>query len=93
VNELTGNPKFHLETIRLNFEALAEGGFVATSPDVPGLVAEGATIAEATEIAHGLACVIAESRREHGDAAFSAGFAAETGPGKAGGIDGMGQRR
>jgi hypothetical protein len=27
--------------IRLRIEPLAEGGYVATSPDVPGLVAEG----------------------------------------------------
>jgi len=39
-------------TIRLRIEPLEEGGFVATSPDVPGLVAEGRTITEATEIAH-----------------------------------------
>ena len=54
-------------TIRLHVEPLAEGGYVATSPDVPGLVAEGRTIAEATEIAQGLARKIAESCLDHGD--------------------------
>ena len=54
-------------TIHLHVEPLAEGGYVATSPDVPGLVAEGRTIAEAAEIAQGLARKIAESCIEHGD--------------------------
>jgi len=54
-------------SIRLHIEALNTGGFVATSTDVPGLVAEGRSIAEATEIAQGLARKIAESCIEHGD--------------------------
>ena len=54
-------------TIRLHIEPLEEGGYVATSPDVPGLVAEGRTVTEATEIAQGLARKIAESCLEHGD--------------------------
>jgi predicted RNase H-like HicB family nuclease len=54
-------------TIRLHVELLDDGGFVATSPDVPGLVAEGRTIAEAAEIAQGLARKIVESCVEHGD--------------------------
>ena len=53
--------------IRLHVEPLAEGGYVATSPDVPGLVAEGRSIVEAAEIAQGLARKIAESCLEHGD--------------------------
>ena len=53
--------------IRLHIEPLAEGGYVATSPDVPGLVAEGRSIVEAAEIAQGLARKIAESCLEHGD--------------------------
>lgn len=53
--------------IRLHIERLEEGGFLATSADVPGLVAEGKTIAETTEIAQGLARKIAESSIEHGD--------------------------
>jgi predicted RNase H-like HicB family nuclease len=53
--------------IRLHIEPLAEGGYVATSADVPGLVAEGRSIVEAVEIAQGLARKIAESCLEHGD--------------------------
>lgn len=54
-------------TIRLHIEPLAEGGYVATSRDVPGLVAEGRNITEAVEIAQGLARKIVESCLEHGD--------------------------
>jgi predicted RNase H-like HicB family nuclease len=53
--------------IRIHIEPLEEGGFVATSPDVPGLVAEGRSIVEAVEIAQGLTRKIVESCREHGD--------------------------
>lgn len=53
--------------IRLHIERLDEGGFLATSPDVPGLVAEGRSVTEAVEIAQGLARKIAESCIEHGD--------------------------
>ena len=53
--------------IRLHIEKLAGDRFLATSPDVPGLVAEGRSIAEATEITQGLARKIAESCIEHGD--------------------------
>jgi predicted RNase H-like HicB family nuclease len=54
-------------TIRLHLEPLEEGGFVATSPDVPGLVVEGRSIEEVTGIAHSLAHEIAACCREHGD--------------------------
>jgi len=54
-------------SIRLHVESLEEGGYVATSPDVPGLVAEGRSIVEAAEIAQGLARKIAESCLDHGD--------------------------
>lgn len=53
--------------IRLTLEPLDDGGYVATSPDVPGLVAEGRSMTEAVEIAQGLARKIAESCLEHGD--------------------------
>lgn len=53
--------------IRLHIEPLEEGGYVATSPDVPGLVAEGRSIVETVEIAQGLARKIAESCLDHGD--------------------------
>jgi antitoxin HicB len=54
-------------TVRLHIEALDEGGYVATSPDVPGLVAEGRSLMEAVEIAQGLTRKIVESCLEHGD--------------------------
>ena len=53
--------------IRLHIEPLEEGGYVATSPDVPGLVAEGRSIVETVEIAQGLTRKIVESCLEHGD--------------------------
>ena len=53
--------------IRLHVESLAEGGYVATSPDVPGLVAEGRSVVEVAEIAQGLARKIVESCLDHGD--------------------------
>ncbi|HEV2234184.1 MAG TPA: hypothetical protein VGV68_12365 [Terriglobia bacterium] len=36
-------------TIRLHIEPLEEGGYVATSSDVPGLVAEGRSVMEVVE--------------------------------------------
>ena len=53
--------------IRLHIVSLKEGGFLATSPDVPGLVAEGRSVTEAVEIAQGLTRKIVESCLEHGD--------------------------
>jgi predicted RNase H-like HicB family nuclease len=53
--------------IRLHVEPVEDGSFVATSPDVPGLVAEGRSISEAAEIAQGLARKIVESCLEHND--------------------------
>src|SRR5438874_13540005 len=53
--------------IRLRVEPLEEGGYVATSPDLPGLVAEGRSVTEAVEIAQGLGRRIVESCIEHGD--------------------------
>jgi predicted RNase H-like HicB family nuclease len=53
--------------IRLHVEPLDGGGFVATSPDVPGLVAEGRTVSEAAAIARDVARKIVESCLAHGD--------------------------
>lgn len=53
--------------IRLDVASLADGGYLATSPDVPGLVAEGRTLAETAEIAQDVARKILESCAEHGD--------------------------
>jgi predicted RNase H-like HicB family nuclease len=53
--------------IRLHVEPLDEGGFVATSPDVPGLVAEGRTLVEVAEMAQHVARQIVEVCIEYGD--------------------------
>ena len=53
--------------IRLHLEPLDEGGYVATSLDVPGLVAEGRSMMEAVEIAQHLTRTLAESCIEYGD--------------------------
>ncbi len=58
--------------LRVNIEALPEGGFLATSEDLPGLIAQGRTIAETLEIAQDVARKLIESYREHGDALPSA---------------------
>jgi predicted RNase H-like HicB family nuclease len=54
-------------TIHLHVEPLEEGGYVATSRDVPGLVAQGRSMTETVEIAQGLVRKIVESCIEHGD--------------------------
>jgi predicted RNase H-like HicB family nuclease len=53
--------------IRVRVERLKDGRYLGTSPDVSGLVAEGRSVAEAVEIAQGLARKIVESCLEHGD--------------------------
>ena len=53
--------------LKLHIERLEEGGFLATSPDLPGLVAQGRTISETIEIAHDVARKLVESYKEHGD--------------------------
>ncbi len=54
--------------LQIHIEELPEGGFLATSDDLPGLVAQGRTIAETMEIAQDVARKLVESYREHGDA-------------------------
>ena len=53
--------------IKLHIEKLDEGGYVGTSPDMPGLVAQGRTLAETIEIARDVARKLVESYEEHGD--------------------------
>lgn len=53
--------------LSLHIEALEEGGYLATCDDLPGLVAQGRTIAETIEIAQDVARRLIESYREHGD--------------------------
>ena len=51
----------------VQIEPLAEGGYLATSSDLPGLVAQGRTVAETLEIAQDVARKLVESYIEHGD--------------------------
>jgi len=53
--------------VRLKLEPLAEGGYLATSRDLPGLVAQGRTVAETLEIAQDVARKLVESYLEHGE--------------------------
>lgn len=53
--------------MRLHLEALDGGLYLATSSDLPGLVAQGRTVAETMEIAHDVARKLIESYEEHGD--------------------------
>lgn len=53
--------------LKLHLEALDEGGYVATSPDLPGLVAQGKTVSETVDIANDVARKLIESYEQHGD--------------------------
>ncbi len=53
--------------LAVHIEALPEGGFLATSDGLPGLVAQGRTVAETLEIAQDVARKLVGSYREHGD--------------------------
>jgi predicted RNase H-like HicB family nuclease len=53
--------------LSVHLEELPEGGFLATSDELPGLVAQGRTLAETLEIAQDVARKLVESYREHGD--------------------------
>jgi predicted RNase H-like HicB family nuclease len=58
--------------IRIQIEELPEGLYLATSDELPGLVAEGRTVAEALEIARDVARKLIEARREReGEVSFS----------------------
>ena len=54
--------------IQIQIEELPEGLFLATSDQLPGLVAQGRTVAEALEIARDVARKIVDARRERGGA-------------------------
>lgn len=54
--------------VAIHVEELPEGGFLATSEELPGLLAQGRTVAETLEIAQDVARRLVESYREHGDA-------------------------
>jgi predicted RNase H-like HicB family nuclease len=50
--------------IQIQIEALSEGVYLATSDEMPGLVAQGRTVAEALDIARDVARKLIEARRE-----------------------------
>jgi predicted RNase H-like HicB family nuclease len=50
--------------IRIRIEELPEGIYLATSDELPGLVAQGRTVAEALDIARDIARKLIEARRE-----------------------------
>ncbi len=51
----------------IQIEPLEEGGYLATSEDLRGLIAQGRTVAETMEIAQDVARKLIESCLEHGD--------------------------
>ena len=53
--------------LRLQIRQLETGAYLATSDDLPGLVAQGRTVAETVEISQDVARKLIESYREHGD--------------------------
>jgi antitoxin HicB len=53
--------------LNLQIEPLEEGGYLATSRDLQGLIAQGRTMAETIEIAQDVARKLIESYLEHGD--------------------------
>ena len=59
---MTKEYRLHLQIRRLD-----TGEYLATSEDLPGLVAQGKTLAEAIEISQDVAKKLIESYREHGD--------------------------
>lgn len=50
--------------LRVQVEELPEGLFLATSDEMPGLVAQGRTVAEALDIARDVARKLIEARRD-----------------------------
>lgn len=52
--------------LEIQVEELPEGLFLATSDQLPGLVAQGRTVAEALEIERNVARKLIEARRERG---------------------------
>ncbi len=54
--------------VRLRVEKLPEGVYLATSEQIPGLVAQGRTVAETLEIARDVARKLLEARKERQEA-------------------------
>ncbi|WP_020614542.1 type II toxin-antitoxin system HicB family antitoxin [Sediminispirochaeta bajacaliforniensis] len=54
-------------SIHLNISRVENGEYLAQSEDMPGLIAQGRTVAETVEIAQDVARKLIDSYREHGD--------------------------
>ena len=54
--------------LRIQIEELPEGYFLATSDELPGLIAQGRTVAEALEIARDVARKLIDARLERNEA-------------------------
>jgi predicted RNase H-like HicB family nuclease len=61
--EMLGSMQMEL-AIRIDVQQLPEGLYLATSDELPGLVAQGRTVAETLEIARDVARRLIEARRE-----------------------------
>jgi len=57
----------HLYSVHLKISRVENGQYLAESDDVPGLVAQGRTVAETVEIAQDVARKLIDSYIEHGD--------------------------
>ena len=53
--------------LTIKIEPLEESGYLATSEDLQGLIAQGRTVAETIEIAQDVARKLIESYLDHGD--------------------------
>ena len=53
--------------LRIQIEELPEGYFLATSDELPGLIAQGRTVAEALEIARDVARKLIDARLERNE--------------------------
>ncbi len=53
--------------LQIQVEELPEGVFLATSDELPGLVAQGRTVAETLEIARDVARKLIDARRERNE--------------------------
>ncbi|MFU8831922.1 MAG: type II toxin-antitoxin system HicB family antitoxin [Wenzhouxiangella sp.] len=56
--------------IKLHIEKLPEGVYLATSEEMPGLVAQGRTIQETLEIARDVSKKLIEARMERSEVTF-----------------------
>ena len=54
-------------SVTIEIEPLEEGGYLATSQDLQGLIAQGRTVAETMEIAQDVARKLIESCEAHSD--------------------------